>query len=298
MEGSDETHADLRGTKKQEVALVKTTTSNMLPMCLTWREWVVRLLKDRLGDQRGRGEWMRADKNSSQRMNPAYASNSQPRIPTRVCQGRVVTTDLPTLGTNPNSKQHRSATQKAKDLDNLHSLGRNVCVEGRTVCGDRADRPQAQGGPSEKATRTSSTAPRITDCPRPTRGPSARTRPSSLTSRTIRQTSSNQMYQTKRIKTCTRKNTRRTRHQICLLLADCPCALGELSTRHENTSPNSKMRGQPLLSIHGSPKRLELLRKDLGEMWSVPRRCYTPKLESSNELNCWESVTPRVFAQW
>jgi hypothetical protein len=38
---------------------------------------------------------MGADKNSSRRMNSAYALNSQPRIPARVCQGHVVTTDLP-----------------------------------------------------------------------------------------------------------------------------------------------------------------------------------------------------------
>jgi hypothetical protein len=37
-----------------------------------------------------------------QRENSAYAPNSQPRIPTRVCQGSVVTADLPTLGATPN----------------------------------------------------------------------------------------------------------------------------------------------------------------------------------------------------
>jgi hypothetical protein len=54
-------------------------------------------------------------------MNSAYASNSQPRVPTRVSQGHVVTTDLLTLWTNPNSKQHGSATQEAKDLGTLWS---------------------------------------------------------------------------------------------------------------------------------------------------------------------------------
>jgi exo-beta-1,3-glucanase (GH17 family) len=93
---------------------------------------------------------MGADKNSSQRMNLAYAPNSQPRIPTRICQGRVVPMDLATLGINPNSKQHKSTTQEAKDLSNLHSLGRTVRMEG-------ADCPRGHGGPSE--TRTSNTAP-------------------------------------------------------------------------------------------------------------------------------------------
>jgi hypothetical protein len=59
-------------------------------------------------------------------MNSAYALNSQPRVPTRVCQGHVVTTDLPTLETNPNSKQHGSASQEVKDLGNLQCLGRTV----------------------------------------------------------------------------------------------------------------------------------------------------------------------------
>jgi hypothetical protein len=59
---------------------------------------------------------MGADKKSSRRMNSAYAPTSKPRIPTRVCQGHIVTMDLPTLGTNSNSKQHGSANQEAKDL--------------------------------------------------------------------------------------------------------------------------------------------------------------------------------------
>jgi hypothetical protein len=80
-------------------------------------------------------------------MNSAYAPNSQPRIPTRVCQGHVVTTNLPTLGTNPNSKQHGSATQEAKDLGNLQSLGRNVRME-------EADYPRGSGGPSTSSGRT------------------------------------------------------------------------------------------------------------------------------------------------
>jgi hypothetical protein len=63
-------------------------------------------------------------------MNSAYAPNSQPRILIRVCQSHVVTTYLPTLGTNPNSKQHRSATQEAKDLGNLQSPGRTVHMGG------------------------------------------------------------------------------------------------------------------------------------------------------------------------
>jgi hypothetical protein len=72
---------------------------------------------------------MGADKNASQRINLAYALNSQSRIPTRVFQGQVVTMDLPTLGTNSNSKQYGSATQEAKDLGNLRCLGRTVRMD-------------------------------------------------------------------------------------------------------------------------------------------------------------------------
>jgi hypothetical protein len=102
-------------------------------------------MKDRLGDQRGGS--VGADKNSSRRMNSAYTTNSQLRIPTRVCQGRVVTTDLPTLGTNPNSIHHGSTTQKAKDIGNLESTRRTV----RSV---RADCPRGGRGLSARRTRT------------------------------------------------------------------------------------------------------------------------------------------------
>jgi hypothetical protein len=90
---------------------------------------------------------MGAKKKSFRRMNSACAPNSQPRIPTRVCQGRVVTTDPPTLGTNPNSKQHGSGTQEAKDLD--RSAGST-----RTVRTASADSPQAPSGRSATLGRT------------------------------------------------------------------------------------------------------------------------------------------------
>jgi hypothetical protein len=101
---------------------------------------------------------MGADKNFSLWLNSAYTPNSQLRIPTRVCQGHVVTMDLPTLGTNPNSIQHGSTTQKTKDLGNLESTRWIV----RSV---RADCPRGGHEPSENATRTSSTALRKMDRP-------------------------------------------------------------------------------------------------------------------------------------
>jgi hypothetical protein len=86
---------------------------------------------------------MGADKNSSQRLNSAYAPNSQPRIPTQVFQGRIVTTDLPTLGTNPKQSQSESKTQEAKDLATLRKPR-------RTVRGDQADSPHGSGGRSAR----------------------------------------------------------------------------------------------------------------------------------------------------
>jgi hypothetical protein len=83
---------------------------------------------------------MGADKNSSRRLNSAYAPNSQP-ISTQVCQGHVVTTDLPTLGTNLKRSQNKSETPEAKDLATLRNTR-------RTVRKHRADRSQALGGPS------------------------------------------------------------------------------------------------------------------------------------------------------
>jgi hypothetical protein len=64
-------------------------------------------LKNRLGDQRGGSEW-EPIKIRLRSENLAYTPNLQPRIPTRVWQGNVVTTDLPTLGTNPKRFQSES----------------------------------------------------------------------------------------------------------------------------------------------------------------------------------------------
>jgi hypothetical protein len=154
---------------------------------------------------------MGANKNSSRRMNSAYAPNSQPMVPTRVCQGRVVTTDLPTLGTNPNSKQHGSTTQEAKDLGDLHSLGWTFRVK-------VADCPRRPGGPSASTGRAVRKChPNFQYCTL-RNGLSAehlRTVRASQTvrhpGRTFRRTPPNQKQLAKRIETRTRKNTRRTR---------------------------------------------------------------------------------------
>jgi hypothetical protein len=120
-----------------------------------------------------RGEWMGADKNSSLWLNSAYTPNSQLRIPTRVCQGHVVTTDLPTLGTNLKSIQHGNTTQKAKDLGNLESTRRTV----RSV---RADCPWGGRGLSARRARTvRKSYPNLQYC-------TEKNRPSVMDPRTVR----------------------------------------------------------------------------------------------------------------
>jgi hypothetical protein len=96
-------------------------------------------VKDQLGDQRGGSEW-EPIKILLQRKNSAYTPNSQPRIPTRVCQGHVVTTDLPTLGTKLQAILKRKHDSRSKGLS---------CPAGHL-----ADCPQPPGGPSARTLQT------------------------------------------------------------------------------------------------------------------------------------------------
>jgi hypothetical protein len=88
-------------------------------------------VKDRLGDRRG-SEW-EPIKILLQGENSAYAPNSQPRIPTRVCQGCVITMDLPTLRANPKQSQSESETQRSKGL----SCPANTLADGPQPWGGR-----------------------------------------------------------------------------------------------------------------------------------------------------------------
>jgi hypothetical protein len=114
-------------------------------------QYVLRLLKDRLGDQRG-GEWMGAHKNSSLKREPGLYPEFTPSIPTRAFQGHVVTADLPTLGTNPKRSQSGSTIQEAKDIAILQQPW-------PTVRGHRADGPLPTGGWSVNRNKTSRQAP-------------------------------------------------------------------------------------------------------------------------------------------
>jgi hypothetical protein len=107
------------------------------------------------------------------------------------------------------------------------------------------------------------------------------------------QTPCNKTQLVQQIEPRTSKNKRRTWRTLGC--ADYPRLPSGLSARCRQSNSSPKTSSQPFLSIHGSPKQLELLRKDLEEMWSVPRRWYNPKLETSNELNRWESNRNRAL---
>jgi hypothetical protein len=171
-------------------------------------------LKDRLGDQRGGSEW-ESIKILLLRENSVYTPNSQPRIPTRVCQGHVVTTDLPTLGTNPKRSQNGSTKQEAKDFAVLQQPW-------RTVRGPGADGPRsscgwstAHGGQSVKHEQNdptgTSTRGRFVSRPRTVCEQLVPREQSGTSGRAVYQTPSGQKRLANRIETKELKNTRRTR---------------------------------------------------------------------------------------
>jgi hypothetical protein len=227
-------------------------------------------LKDRLGDQRGGSEW-EPIKILLQRENSAYAPNSQPRIPTRVCQSRVVTTDLPTLGANPKRSQSKSKTQRSKELSSSARHQADSPVTGWMVCVVRADGPRVTDGQSEKGSRPSCNAPRITNSPRPVLGRSASNqcradgprRPGGRSAKLLSARNSwpNEDAQEHATNTKNSRPTGSTR-TVRAYQADClPSA-----NRRKKSRPRARTRAPYHLSFHGSSKRLKLLRKDLGKM--------------------------------
>jgi hypothetical protein len=158
---------------------------------------------------------MGADKNSSpKRELGQYTPSSQLRIPTRVCQGHVVTTVLPTLGTNPKRSQSESTKQDAKDLAVLQEPWRTVRGPGadgpRSLCG----RPATHGGLSVKHEQNDPTGTltcgRFVPRPRTVREQLMPRGQSATSGRTVRQTAPGQKQLANRIETKALKNTRRT----------------------------------------------------------------------------------------
>jgi hypothetical protein len=174
-------------------------------------------VRDRLGDQRGGSEW-EPIKSLLLRENSAYTPNSQPRIPTRVCQGHIVTTNVPTLGTNPKRSQSRSTKQEAKDLAILQQPR-------RTVRGHLADCPRSprgrsatHGGLSIKHKQNNPTGTltcgRSVPRPRTVREQLVPRGQSTTSGRTVRQTPSHQKLLANWIETKALKNTRRTQRTL------------------------------------------------------------------------------------
>jgi hypothetical protein len=256
------------------------------------------LLKDQLGDQRG-GEWMGADKNSSRRINSTYTPNSPPMIPTQTCQGRVVTIDLPTLGTSPNTTQSGSTRQEAKDLANCDRLGRTVHEKVLDHPWSTEDCPWIEDGPPVLSTRTSSAAP-------------GQYRPSVTARRTVRARWTIRHYSVDRPSNMVQQNsntpTDRTprsqeddEHARNPNLTDRPWTHGGQSVVREQHKQKHELEGKPSLGIHGSPKWLNRfhgspkwlnrLRQDFGDKWSVSRRGYNHNLRAPNQPKCRESIT-------
>jgi hypothetical protein len=109
-------------------------------------------------------------------------------------------------------------------------------LEKRIVCALHADRPCGE------------------DCPHSPRGPSDKHRANKST----------EQNGSKRSDVRTREE--HEEHSVNWLLTDRPWPPGGLSAMSGQSSPNTKTQAREQLSVHGSPKRLELLRHDLGDM--------------------------------
>jgi hypothetical protein len=196
-------------------------------------------------------------------------------IPTRVCQDHVVTTDVPTLGINPKRSQSGSTKQEAKDLAILHRPRRTVrghladrsrSPRGRSATHDGLSVKRKQNDPTGTSTRG-----RSVPCPRTVREQLVPRGQFATTGRTVCQTPSHQKPLANRIETKALKNTRRTRRTL-----GPKGSTRTVHTHHADSSRGANQRGSSspransrapyLLSFHGSPKRLKLLRKDLGKM--------------------------------
>jgi hypothetical protein len=142
---------------------------------------------------------------------------------------------------------------------------------GRTVREPTADRLRGRGGLSENDLQTSSTAPTITDRPWRHLGPSVNNTlhgdcPRTPGGPSVKPPAAEDDWKIGSKGRRSRTNDEHEEHPANWLHVDRSRPTGGLSVRHEQSSPNFKPRNQPLVSIHGSPKRIELLRKDLGEM--------------------------------
>jgi hypothetical protein len=170
---------------------------------------------------------------------------------------------------------------------------------GRTVRGHRADGPLPTGGRSVNHNRMTKQAHWITDGPYPILGRSASNwcradSPRRPGGRSAKHLPAKNSWLAGSKQKRSRMRDEHEEHLDELHHADSPPATRGRPSRHGNSSSSLKLKTPKHLSVHGSPKRLKLLRKDLGKTWSIPRGCYAPKLGSSNKLNRRESNRHRT----
>jgi ribosome assembly protein YihI (activator of Der GTPase) len=149
--------------------------------------------------------------------------------------------DPPTLGTNPNQSQSRSTTQEANDLTTLRSTRRTVREAG-------ADGPRTPGRRSMTLERTvrkrkQNNQKRTPKCGRSVPYP-----------RTVREQLVPQNFGTSKDPHVNSQEL--DEHTMNTECADSLWATSRQSASLKQNSPISKTRSQPLLPIHGSPKRL------------------------------------------
>jgi hypothetical protein len=140
---------------------------------------------------------------------------------------------------------------------------------GRTVREHTADSPQGSGGLSENDSQPSSIAAKITDRSWRHLGPSTTNSPHADCPRILGRPSAKPPATENSWKIGSKERRSRTseeheEHQLSCLHVDCPWPIGGPSARHEQSSPSLKPREPNHLPVHGSPKWLKLLRKDLG----------------------------------
>jgi hypothetical protein len=142
--------------------------------------------------------------------------------------------------------------------------GRRFAWYGRTVRGSRTNGPK-------KENQTSNSAPQITDGPRLVlrrsmsnwcRADDPR-RPGRLSAKLL--PARNCWWNGSKWKN-SRTREEHEEHLDELHLADSPPATRGQSARHGYSSPSLKPQEPNHLPVHGSPKRLKLLRKDLGPL--------------------------------
>jgi hypothetical protein len=151
------------------------------------------------------------------------------------------------------------------------SPGGQSAALGRTVRGHRADGPRPTVDSPLNMNRTTQPAPRHADGSYHVLGRSASNScransPGHPGGRSTKHPLVKNDWPTGSKPKSSRTRDEHEEHMDELLHADSPRAPRGRSSRHGNSSPNLKPKPPKLLLVHGSPKRLKLLKNDLGKM--------------------------------